>query len=105
MEVLYSVPAKVTFEEAKLLFEGLITLQPKVVSQLLRACSSVKVKRLFMVLAELNSHPWFKRVNLSDVELGKGKRSLVPGGYFHPEYNITVPMNWKRSDDSESERL
>jgi hypothetical protein len=105
MEVLHFVPAKVTFDEAKLLFEGLITLRPKVVSELLCLCTSVKVKRLFMVLADLNNHPWVSKVDLSDVDLGKGKRSLVSGGYFHSRYNITVPMNWKPSDESENERL
>jgi hypothetical protein len=38
--------------------EGLNTLRPDLVQELLEKCSSVKVKRLFMHLAEQFQHPW-----------------------------------------------
>jgi len=50
MEVLYAVPQVDSYEEARLLMEGLITLRPRVVQSLLEKCASVKVKRLFMLL-------------------------------------------------------
>ena len=91
MEVLYEVPKKESYEEAKLLMEGLTTLRPRVVQALLEHCASVKVKRLFMVLAESSRHAWVKKLDLSHVEFGKGKRMLVKGGRFDSKYNITVP--------------
>jgi hypothetical protein len=91
MEVLYFVPKEESYEEAKLLMEGLTTLRPRLVQTLLESCASVKVKRLFMVLAESCRHAWVKKLDLSKVNFGKGKRMLVRGGRFDPKYNISVP--------------
>jgi uncharacterized protein YlxP (DUF503 family) len=44
-----------------------------------------------MVLAESCQHAWVKKLDLSKVDFGKGKRMLVRGGRFHSKYNITVP--------------
>lgn len=93
MEVLYDVPNRESFEEAKLLMEGLTTLRPRLVQTLLEACTSVKVKRLFMVLAERCGHAWVKKLIPSQIEFGKGKRMLIKGGRFDSKYNITVPEN------------
>ena len=54
-------------------------------------CSSVRVKRLFLHLAEKHHHAWFKSLDLSQVSLGSGKRVLVAGGRLDPKYLITVP--------------
>jgi len=91
MEVLYGVPQVDSYEEARLLMEGLTTLRPRLVQALLETCASVKVKRLFMFLAESCKHPWIGKVNLSKVDFGRGKRQLVKGGRFDSKYNITVP--------------
>lgn len=91
MEVLYLVPKEESFEEARLLMEGLTTLRPRLVQTLLELCNSVKVKRLFMFLAEACNHSWAKKINLSKVGFGKGKRVIVPGGRFDPKYQIIVP--------------
>jgi Transcriptional regulator, AbiEi antitoxin, Type IV TA system/Transcriptional regulator, AbiEi antitoxin N-terminal domain len=91
MEVLYLVPAQESFEEAGLLMEGLATLRPRLVQTLLEQCRSVKVKRLFMYLAETSNHAWVRKLELSKVNFGKGKRVIVKGGRFNAKYNITVP--------------
>lgn len=90
MEVLYLVPAEESFEEAALLMEGLTTLRPRLVQLLLEQCRSVKVKRLFMVLAERHNHAWVKKLNLSKVDFGKGKRMIVKGGRLDTKYKITM---------------
>ncbi|MCC6207504.1 MAG: type IV toxin-antitoxin system AbiEi family antitoxin [Gammaproteobacteria bacterium] len=91
MEVLYLVPMEESFEEGGLLMEGLTTLRPRLVQLLLEQCRSVKVKRLFMFLAEACSHAWVKKLDLSKVNFGKGKRMIVKGGRLDTKYNITVP--------------
>jgi hypothetical protein len=91
MEVLYGVPQVDSYEEARLLMEGLTTLRPRVVQGLLEKCASVKVKRLFMLLAESCKHAWVQKLDLSKINFGKGKRTLVKGGRFDPKYKITVP--------------
>lgn len=79
------------YEHARLVFEGLGTLRPQLVQTLLEQCSSVKVKRLFLHLAELHRHPWFRELDVGRVSLGSGKRVLVPGGRLDTKYLITVP--------------
>lgn len=103
LEVLYSVPRQQSVEEAALLMEGLPTLRPKLVQSLLESCTSVKVKRLFLALAELSNHAWLSKLDLSRVDLGSGKRQIVSGGRLHPKYRITLPASLvKGSTESES---
>lgn len=90
-ETLLLMPRHTTFEGAFHLMEGLSTLRPGLVTALLKACQSVKVKRCFLYMAEQANHSWFKELSLSKVKLGKGKRVVVPGGTFDPKYQITVP--------------
>lgn len=73
------------------LMEGLGTLRPSVVQELLENCSSVKVKRLFLWNAEVAGHAWFERLDLSCIDLGKGKRQIYKGGRLNRKYGITVP--------------
>lgn len=94
-EYLYLVPDDASFEEAKQIMEGLATLRPKIVQKLLEQCRSVKVKRLFMFLAEHCKHTWVKSLDLSKVNMGKGKRVIAKGGYLDSKYNITVPLSLK----------
>jgi len=93
MEVLYFVPREESYEEAKLLMEGLTTLRPRLVQTLLVSCASVKVKRLFMVLAEGCGHAWVEKLDLSKVNFGKGKRMIVKGGRFESRYKVCVPKH------------
>jgi hypothetical protein len=91
MEVLYLVPKKESYEEAKLLMEGLSTLRPELVKALLKNCRSIKVKRLFMHLAETCNLPWLTKLDTRNINFGNGKRVVVKGGYFDSKYNISVP--------------
>ena len=77
--------------EADSLMQAMTTLRPQRVGMLLRQCGSIKAKRLFLALAERHQHAWLPHVNLDGVELGRGKRALVPGGRLHPTYQITLP--------------
>lgn len=80
-----------SYQEARALMEGLISPNPKIVQTLLRECRSVKAKRLFLALADECGHPWMKDVDLSKVDLGKGKRVFARGGRLHPKFKITLP--------------
>jgi len=91
MEMLHLVPKEVGFDEAQLIVENLVALRADVVTRLLEACRSVKVKRLFLYMAERLGHSWFPKLDLSNVYLGKGKRMIVSHGRFNAKYQITVP--------------
>ena len=91
MEVFYLVDKDETYEHASLLMEGLKTLRPAVVQELLEKTTSIKVKRLFMHFADKFNHPWVNYLNLENVCFGKGKRVIGKGGNFDSKYNISVP--------------
>ena len=93
LEVLHQVPEKESFEQAKLLLEGLRSLRPDLVRKLLMACRSIKVRRLFMALSEELELSWVKKVDFESIDIGRGKRYLVKGGKFHPRYLITLPLD------------
>lgn len=79
--------------EADALMQAMTTLRPQRIGVLLRHCRSVKAKRLFLVLAERHQHAWLSHVPLDGVDLGRGKRVLVPGGHLNPTYQITLPRD------------
>ncbi|OIP88086.1 MAG: hypothetical protein AUK26_14565 [Syntrophaceae bacterium CG2_30_58_14] len=93
LEMLHLVPQRVGFDEARLVMGNLATLRPEVVQGLLEACRSVKVKRLFLYMAENQELPWLTKVDPSKVDLGKGKRMVVPKGRYDAKYRITVPLD------------
>jgi len=90
-ELLEGVPQKESIYEAYVLMQGLVNLRPTRVMALLTSCTSVKVKRLFLAMADLHQHQWMRHLDLSNVDLGNGKRMLIPGGKLHPTYLITLP--------------
>ena len=91
LEMLAELPNRLSFHEADMYMGSLTALHPKRVSALLTTCRSVKAKRLFLWFAERHEHQWLDRVDLENVDLGSGKRSLARGGRLDPKYRITVP--------------
>ncbi len=74
MEVLSVVDATdASFTHAAELFAGLTSLRPGVINTLLAACTSIKVKRLFLFLADRHDYPWFNKIEWRQLDLGSGK--------------------------------
>lgn len=71
--------------------EGLSNWRPQYLNMLLADCRSVKTKRLFLWFAQRHNHAWFKAIDTAKVNVGKGKRMIVPGGKLDRNYLITVP--------------
>jgi len=95
MECLELAPSKFDLHEAWQIMESLSSLRPAAVQEILEQCNSVKVVRLFLFLAEKAGHSWFKHINTSHVNQGKGKRSIVSSGVYVPKYQITIPESLK----------
>ena len=91
LEYLYDVPKREGFDEANYIMDGLASLRPNVLQQLLEACKSVRVKRVFMYMAEHHQHSWLKRLDSSKIDFGKGKREIIKGGKLNKKYKIVVP--------------
>ena len=100
LEMMDELPHGESFHQVDVVMEGLVNLRPQLVEKLLQECKSVKVKRLFFWYADRHAHAWFKRLNQSSVDLGKGKRQLVRKGHFDTRYQITLPMELFSAGDS-----
>lgn len=93
LEILQDVPERESVYEAYVLLQGLVNLRPGRLTKLLMACRSVKVKRLFLALAERHAHAWFNHLDVKQIDLGSGKRMLMPGGKLDAKYGITLPSD------------
>lgn len=93
LEMLQDVPEGESVYQANVMLQGMVNIRPARMSLLLRHCGSIKVKRLFLALAERRHHAWFAHLDLKGVGLGKGKRALHAGGKLHPKYQITLPAD------------
>jgi len=96
-EMLENVTDESSFVFAFELFQGLTLLRPRKLQLLLERSSSIKVKRLFLFLADYYQHPWLKRLDKAKVELGSGNRQIIKGGYVDKQYLITVPLKYKQA--------
>jgi len=99
LEFLSLVPMEHTAEEAKELMGSLTTPVPVKVQQLLSECSSYKVRRLFLLLADECNHTWFKKLDMTSIDLGKGSMSLYKGGRYSKKYKLVVPESILTSDE------
>jgi hypothetical protein len=91
MECLYLAPERMDLVECYQIMEGLVNLRPGLVQELLERCRSVKVKRLFLFMAEKAGHQWVNFLERDKLDLGKGDRSIVKGGTYVAMYGISIP--------------
>lgn len=91
MECLLLSPTHYNLLDVYYLMEMLTSLRSGLVQQLLENCTSVKVKRMFLYLAEKAGHRWFVKLDLSKISLGSGTRSYYKGGVKDARYDIVIP--------------
>lgn len=103
LEWLNELPNKATFHSIDVVFEGLATLRPKLLTSLLQDCRSIKVKRLFFVFADRHHHAWWKYLDKNQIDLGVGPRALVEGGKMHPQYSIYVPSDFLPTSEGDAD--
>jgi hypothetical protein len=91
MECLYLAPQNIDLVECYHLFEGLVNLKPKLLNELLSGCNSIKVKRLFLYMAEKSNHQWFQFLETEEISIGTGNRMLAKKGVYIRKYLVSVP--------------
>lgn len=91
LEMLHLAPKTFDLVEAAQLIEGMTSLRPKLMQELLEVCASIKVKRLFLYLAERAGLPIVRHLDLSRIELGSGKRAITERGRLTPKYDLLLP--------------
>ena len=94
-ELLYLVEKDgLSFEFVSEIFEGLTTLRPNVINELIERCDSKKVIRMFCFFMDYYNHQWKNFVNLDNIEIGTGKMQIVKAGSLDKKYLITVPKEF-----------
>ena len=95
IELCSLVPNYHSFEEAGHFMESLLSLRHGHLQTLLETCSSIKAKRLFLYFADTFNMPWFQKLDIKKIGLGKGKRQVAANGILNKKYQITVPDETK----------
>ena len=91
MECVLLSPSRYDLMDVYYLMEMLTSLRSALIQQLLENCTSVKVKRMFLYMAEKAHHRWFAKLDLSKISLGSGTRSFAKGGVKVNTYDIVIP--------------
>ncbi|MCF0049557.1 type IV toxin-antitoxin system AbiEi family antitoxin [Dyadobacter sp. LJ53] len=91
LECLYISPKAFDLLECYQILEGQQTLRPELMQRVLVACRSVRVKRLFLYMAEKAKLPVMKYLDLEKIDLGTGDRSIVKQGVYDAKYRISIP--------------
>ena len=91
LETIFLYPGHIDLIETFHILEGMVNLRPKVLQELLMVCKSVKVKRIFLYMADKLQHQWFNFLNIENIDMGKGDRQITPGGAYNSKYKITLP--------------
>ncbi len=95
LEMIADLQANSDFAYVGLYFQSLRHhLRPELLMKLLKACRSIKVRRLFFAYADIYQYSWRKDLDTSQIDFGSGPRVLVPGGKLHPIYQISLPRNF-----------
>ena len=95
LEALAEVPQMVDFYRIDKAVGSMYWLRGDQFNELLQACKSYKVRRLFCVFAERHDHGWWSKIDVDNLDLGRGERSLVRwGGKRHPRFKITIPAEY-----------
>lgn len=90
LEMIYLTPDKNSLNEVYQLMELLSVLRPKLLQELLENCTSIKIKRIFLYIAEKLNYPWFSKLDIQRIDLGSGKRIIEKGGRLDKKYNIVI---------------
>jgi hypothetical protein len=99
LEWLHVLPNELLFSDTVVdTFNGLVNLRPGRLQTLLQACRSIRLKRVFLLLARSSGHAWYAHIDKTRLDLGKGKRQLVRGGKLDNEFLITVPERFTYGD-------
>ena len=93
MECLHLSPEQFSLMDTYYVMEMMTTLRPALVQKLLEECTSIKVKRLFLYMAEKAGHSWVNALDTTKLNLGKGVRNISATGKFDSKYQIIIPTD------------
>ena len=93
LECLHLAPTAMDLGECYHMVEGLLNLRPWLMQQLLEACNSIKVKRLFLFMADKANLPVLKYLDQRAIHLGSGTREVVRDGVYDARFGLMLPKD------------
>lgn len=100
LEYLDDLPDNADLDMADKYMEAATTFRPQLMMRLLQACTRIKTKRLTLWLAERHHHAWLDKLDISDLDLGSGKRVIYKGGVLDKRYHITIPREYVNGENT-----
>lgn len=93
LECLHLAPATIDLDECYQVLSGLLNLRPALMQSLLESCNSIKVKRLFLFMADKANLPVMKHLDQTKIHLGSGNRPVVRDGLYDSRYQLVLPKS------------
>jgi hypothetical protein len=90
-ECLLLAPKQYAYMDLYYIMEQMTTLRPEILQDLLEHTENIRVKRMFLYMAEKAGHHWFNLLNVNKIDTGTAKHQLTGNGVYIPKYKITVP--------------
>lgn len=78
------------FEETAQLFELLDSLDPERLNELLTE-ASIKVKRIFLFLADYYNHPWKRNIQPEVIDSGRSIITIEKRGKYLKNFHLVIP--------------
>lgn len=91
LECLLLAPERYSYLDVYYLMEQLTTLRSEVLQSLLQTCTNIRVKRLFLFMAEKASHYWMEELDLERIDTGSSKMQFAQNGVYNAKYKMTIP--------------
>ena len=91
MECMLLAPDRYGYMDLYYIMEQLTSLRADVVQTLLETIKNLRVKRMFLYMAEKAGHYWFEMLDMVKIDIGTSKLQLVEKGIYISKYRITVP--------------
>lgn len=93
MECLLLASDRYGYMDLYYIMEQLTSLRADVVQTLLETIKNLRVKRMFLYMAEKAGHYWFEMLDMGKIDIGTSKLQLVENGIYISKYKITVPKD------------
>lgn len=94
MECLLLAPERCSYMDLFYIMEQPTSLRSETVQSLLETIKNIRIKRMFLYMAEKAGHYWFDMLDMLDmgrINTGTSKLQLADNGIYISKYKITIP--------------
>lgn len=93
LECLLLAPKQYDYLDLFYIMEQLTVLRSDIVQGLLENTNNIRVKRMFLYMAEKANHIWAENLDFNNINLGTFKTQLCEDGIYVPKYKMTIPKS------------